>query len=248
MTPLIERLSVEVKSRILGIIGLTLTVAVILLELNGLLPIQEAERSIIPTQYKFMSDLVIVAFFHVLIFCPQWDILLCFVTIAAGVMNILYGGHTLGLLFYAFGFAVAMRHGFFRRWKRVKVPLMFAGFLIPLAMQIGIGFDIFVISLINILITVALIFGFLFLFHDQLRGFYARKVPLEFSTKEFTPRQIRCVRGCLAGKPFREIAEELAVSESVIKHEMTEVYRLLRVESRSGFDALMAIREPRFPE
>ena len=240
---LVEYEDEQKKNRLLGLIGTVLCLLVIVLEVNGRLPVEESERNIIPLAFKLVSDCILLALFIVLFAAPRARCILIVTTVLAGLVNIIYGGNILGLLFYAFGFAVAMKYGFFRDGKRLKMVSIMLFFLSFLVLQLKISVETFIISLTNILIAMALIAGFLYLFHDNLKDFYAQKPVLDLGAFGFSDRQRACIMGCLDGKTMKEIADSQCISVSVIKHEMVGVYRALGLEDRYEFHRLCAERQ-----
>lgn len=59
---------------------------------------------------------------------------------------------------------------------------------------------------------------------------------MDLSKSALTERQIACLKGCIEGKKIKDIAQELIVSESVVKKELIAIYGALGV---SDFRDLM---------
>jgi len=211
------------KTRLLGILGFLLSLTILVMELTG---------NLTSGKWKIVSDFIIVPLFIILIIKPNQLYLLSIISVLAAFMNLFYGGHVLGLLFYAFGMAIALKQGFFRTGKKLKVPFMFIIFFIFMLLQLRIKTSKFIISMVNILIAMAIIFAFLYLFQENLKGYYTSKPVMDLSVYGFTPRQLACVHGCIQKKKLKEIADEQIISESAIKREMLEIYRVFKVEDR----------------
>jgi hypothetical protein len=216
---------------------------VLLLELNGLLPIQAGNDTVIPVGWKPVTDIIILSMFVVFILVPDQIWILFVVTVLAGLMNILYGGNLLGLLFCFFAFAVGLRQGFFRERARGKISVLLVLIFATLVTQLKISLEFFVISLVNIVIALSLIFGFLYMFHDRMKGYYQRKESLDLRPLNLTDRQKACIQGCIAKSRLKDIAERQIVSESVIKKEMLELYSILGVEDYHSLYFLLSEHE-----
>lgn len=213
------------RSRALAVLGLILAVTVIALELTHQLKYNPV---------KITSDFIIVFFFVLIIIQPKLYFIFIFNLMLAALVNIMYGGNILGLLFYCFGLALAMRLGFFRNYKRFTIPLAFLVFFASLMFQLkrsprGLTFTI---SLVNIVLALGLIVGFMYLFHENLKEFYSAKPVLDLRVYNFTERQNACIHGCLDLKKLKTVAEEQLISESAIKREMLAIYAVMGVEDR----------------
>jgi DNA-binding CsgD family transcriptional regulator len=213
------------KSRIMALTGLILGLMVVSLELTGNLNFNTV---------KIVTDFIIIVMFGFVIVFPKMDFLFIVNSMLAAFVNIRYGGNILGLLLYGFGLAMAMKQGFFREYKRFKIPCLISFFFASLFFQLQLegGKLTFIVTLVNILIAVGLIFGFMYLFHDNLKEFYVKKPTLNLGRYNFTERQISCIKGCISQKKLQTIADEQFISESAIKREMLVIYKVLKVEDR----------------
>lgn len=99
------------------------------------------------------------------------------------------------------------------------------------------------LSILHIGLGLGVAGGLFVLFADDLKDYYTRKTPVRLSSFQLTERQRRCL--CLAaeGITFRQIGEKLCISESVIKKEMTEVYKALNVANHHAFRIFMQQHE-----
>lgn len=224
----------EWKTRVIAGVAIAVCSAILLMETQGAL------NSANP---KTGSDFIFLALLIIQFIFPVNRILLALVTISAGLINVYYNGHVLGLLFYAFGLSLLLKEGFFRTDKKLKIPLLFGVFFIVLALQYRIGLNKVIISLVNIVMATALIWGFIFIFHDNLKEFYSAKAPLDLRPYRLSPRQIACVRACHDRKPIREIAESLNVPDAEIKEQFLAIYGILDVFDRHELFELIEGRE-----
>lgn len=232
--------SEEAKIRLLALVGIVLDLAVLALELTGIMP---------GNAVKNASDAVILALLFLLLLKPGQTWPLAAIGIGECVINLYYGGHILGFLYYMFGLAILLKNGFFRAHRALKISVLGAILVGSALSQLwNLNLKRFTITAVNIVLAGALIFGFLYLFHDALRSFYREKPVLDLGQCALTDRQLQCVRGCIAGKRVKEMAAELIVSESVVKKELISVYERLGVCDYRELRFRLTNSRVRFPE
>lgn len=221
LSALIDTPSHQEKIRLLAVIAVVLDLAVIALELTRIMP---------GNTVKNVSDFIILGLLILLLIKPRWTWCLAVIGIGECAINIYYGGHILGFLYFMFGLAVLLKEGFFRSRRAWKVAALSA-FLAAVTLSQLWTFSLkrFTITVVNIVLAGVIILGFLYLFHDALRGFYREKPVLDLSRCGLSPRQLACVRGCMEDKRIRDLAAELCVSESVVKKELLGAYERLGV-------------------
>ena len=200
----------------LSLIGFALCLAIIILEITGLL------RS---AHVKFISDFFILGFFFLTLFLPVLEYFFPFVVIAIGLINIYFGGDLLGMLFMVFGLMVALRHGWLRQYAKTKLGLFFVSFALILFFQYKrYGITLAIVSAVDITLALACIAGFIFLFFDQIKPYLIDKKPLSLNSRNFTKRQITCIYGVLNRKTTKKISSELEISQSAVKKELVGLY------------------------
>ena len=91
------------------------------------------------------------------------------------------------------------------------------------------------LSLLHIGLGLCVAVALFVLFAADLKHYYTRKTPIHVSSLRLTDRQRQCLRFAAEGVTFRQIGEELCISESVIKKEMTEIYKALNVANYHAF-------------
>ncbi len=232
--------SFHVKIRIIALIGLVLDIAILTLELTNVMHANTV---------KHVTDSITIALLVVLFARPNRTGILAFIGIAQCVINIYYGGHILGFLFYVFGLGILLKDGFFRSNRALKIALLLTVLVaVTLSQLWTFSLQRFTISVVNIALASAIVFAFLYLFHDTLRNLYREKPVLDLAKGGLTDRQLSCVRGCLEGKRIRDVAEELCVSDSVIKKEFLVVYEALGVTDYRELQYRLENSRVRFPE
>lgn len=223
----------EIPLRFIAILGFCLTAAVITLELTKLL---------FSRQDKIISDFIVLGLFVLQFFLPTHYIVTFLTALIIAFFNIWGGGNLLGLLFFLFALSLAMKMGFFRTHIRIKIVsltlIFFSVFLVQFTKTNGT--EKFIISMVNIVIAIALIIGFLYIFHDNLKEFYTKKESLDIARYNFTKRQIACIKGCYEQKKLKTIADEEYISESAIKKEMLVIYSAFDVEDRHDLFHLLS--------
>ena len=149
----------------------------------------------------------------------------------------------LGLLLYVFGLAIFHREGFFRTDKRFKIPIMIAVFFIDIASQYRIGPTKVVISVVNIAMAAAIIWAFVFIFHDRLKEWYSLRPSLDLCHYELTPIQIICLKGTRDRRSVGDIAKAAGTTEAAIRDEFVALFDKLDVYDRHDLFRLLEDRE-----
>lgn len=227
------------NAKLLSMLGFGVTLTIVILEMKGFL---------ISPKPKIGSDYIALVLFALGIFIPMREWIFAVVTLVMGLINIYYGGHLLGLLFYAFSLSVGLRLNWFRHKARLKTSLFILTFFLVLLSQLKYGLEYFIISFVNILIGCSLITGFLVLFNDTLKAFYNEKPILDLSNMNFGSRKISCIQGIVDRKSTTEIANMLATSPSVIKKEFVSLYTDFNVTDYVEFRIFIDKHTIVFPE
>lgn len=221
LSTLFDTASPQDKIRLLAAIAIVLDLAVIALELTRIMP---------GNAVKNVSDFIILALLLILLAKPRWTWGLAVIGIGECAVNIYYGGHILGFLYFMFGLGVLLKEGFFRTGRAWKVAGLSAYLAaVTLSQLWTFSLKRFTITVVNIVLAGVIILGFLYLFHDALRGFYREKPVLDLTRCGLSARQLACVRGCMEDKRIKDMAAELYVSESVVKKELLAAYERLGV-------------------
>ena len=203
-------------------VGFLLYGIVILLELFG---------PLVSPPAKINADFVILGLFAIATFVRAKDILLILATLASGLINIYFGGDLLGLIFWALSLSVTLKTGWFRTNSRFKLLICLVMFIIILVLQfLKFGISRTIITSVNLVLAMGMIFSFIFLFYDHLSPYFMEKRTLDIKAKNLTDRQISCIRGVIAQKSTREIASILIISPSVVKKELVSLYEIFGVE------------------
>lgn len=224
------------RNRIAAVAGASLCAVILVLELKNWLGSPKA---------KIATDFILLFLFILQALFPRRGIFMSVATMFASLVNVYYGGNLLGVIFYAFGLAVLLKEGFFRKGRRYKLPILFALFALSLVLQFHLGYRKVIVSLVNIAIAVTLIWGFLYIFRESFSEFFSLRPPLDLRIYGLTDRQIACVRGCKENRNIRAIAEAECVSPSVIKKECIAIYSILGVEDWHDLRRLLIDREIR---
>jgi hypothetical protein len=222
------------KTRNISAAGIAVCGIVLFMETNGMLN---------SANLKIASDFIFIALLIIQFIFPANAMLLGIVTLGAGLVNVYYAGHVLGFLLYVFGLAIFFREGFFRTDKRFKLPLLAAVFIIDIASQCRIGPTKVVISVVNIVFAIAIIWAFLFVFHDSLKKWYSIRPPLELCEYGLTPIQIACLKGTRDRKSVCDIAKLAGTTEAAIRDEFIVLFDLLDVADRQDLYRLLEDRE-----
>lgn len=223
------------KSRLVAIIMLPVTATVIVLQYISVLPSDRLIR---------LSNILCAVILSYIVIKPRFIILYTFPCLIAGLVNIYEGGNLLGLCLYLAGLLILLKANFFKTYILYKAGVLSVGFSSVLIMQWFIyGSKFFMLSLLHIGLGLGVAGGLFILFADDLKQYYTRKTPIRVSSLRLTERQHQCL--CLAaeGITFKQIGERLCISESVIKKEMTEIYKELNVANYHAFLIFMQQHE-----
>ena len=215
------------KSRLVALIMLPVTAAVIVLQYLSVLPSDRLIR---------LSNILCAVMLGYIAIKPRFIILYTFPCLIAGLVNIYHGGNLLGLSLYLAGLLILLKANFFKTYIRYKISVLGGSFAAVLITQwFRHGSTAFMLSLLHIGLGFFMAAALFVLFADDLKHYYTRKTPIHVSSLRLTDRQHQCL--CLAaeGITFRQIGDKLCISESVIKKEMTEIYKALNVANYHAF-------------
>lgn len=183
-----------------------------------------------------ISNILIFFIFLILIINPKHSLLWSSIGFIAFFVNIFVGGNILGLLFYSVSILILLRCHFFKNRTVLKFTFIFAFFIFAFVCQyINFGIDLLKVSLFNIAVVLILIIGGLVFFAHDLKKYYTKKESFNISKLNLTNRQRNCFILASMKFSFKEIAEKLFVSESVIKKEMTRIYQVLNINNYAEF-------------
>ena len=215
------------KSRLVAIIMLPVTTAVIVLQYISILPSDRLIR---------LSNILCAVILGYIVINPRFIILYTFPCLIAGLVNIYHGGNLLGLSLYLAGLLILLKTNFFKTYIRYKVSALSGGFAAVLITQwFRYGNTAFMLSLLHIGVGLCVAAALFVLFADDLKHYYTRKIPVRLFSFRLTERQRQCLRLAAEGLTFKQIGEKLCISESVIKKEMTEIYKALNVANYHAF-------------
>ena len=137
----------------------------------------------------------------------------------------------LWLIFLLTGNFFFIKLDLFRNYKRYKIVfLIFLFFFAIFMFYLKNGFKLKYSRIVDLIIGVLLCISIFVLMHDDLKKYYTKK-PLVKLESELTERQKVYIEGILKGKTLKDIATSLYVSESVVKREIKEIYKIFGVEN-----------------
>ena len=166
-----------------------------------------------------LSNVLCAVILGIIVIKPGFIILYTFPCLIAGLVNIYHAGNLLGLSLYLAGLLILLKTNFFKTYIWYKVSVLSGG------LGLGVAGGLFI------------------LFADDLKHYYTRKTPIRVSSLRLTERQRQCLRLAAEGLTFKQIGEKLCISESVIKKEMTEIYKALNVANYHAFLIFMQQHE-----
>jgi len=223
------------KSRLVAIIMFIVTTAITVLQYLSVLPSDRLIR---------LSNILCTLLIGLVVITPRFIILYAFPCLIAGLVNIYKGGNLLGFFLYLAGMLILLKTNFFKTYIRYKFSALNVAFSAVLITQpFRYGSSAFMLSLLHIGLGFCIAVGLFVLFADDLKHYYAWKTPIRLSSFRLTERQRQCLSFAAEGLTFRQISEKLYISESVIKKEMTEIYKTLDIANYHAFLIFMQQHE-----
>ena len=107
------------KSRLVALIMLPVTAAVIVLQYLSVLPSDRLIR---------LSNILCALLLGIIVITPRFIILYAFPCFIAGLVNIYKGGNLLGLFLYLAGMLILLKTNFFKTYIWYKVSVLSGGF------------------------------------------------------------------------------------------------------------------------
>ncbi|HPX26008.1 MAG TPA: hypothetical protein PLG87_04315 [Treponemataceae bacterium] len=199
-----------------------------------------------------------------IIIFPRRKKLIIIPIFAESIFTVLIGYEFLGIILYAFTLIMLFAWDFFiHRFKR-KILFAIILWILILLSLIPFGIDRFFfavgVSLFNLSIyfcIYSLLFSKLSHLIPEIRILQDKDVKpipkpgslLVFQDYPFTERQIMCIYLVMQGtSSYKSIADRLAISISVIKKEMLEIYHFFGVKNREMLYILLSQYNPVYPE
>lgn len=222
------------KSRILAVVYMLVEILVL-----SIVFIKYSEFTI----FTVLAYSIFFPFGIILIVKPKLSILWAIYFMIEGFALLWISESLLGLIFLLVGSFFFVKLDFLRRYKRYKIILLvFLFFLAIFMYYLRNAFEIKYSRIIDLIVGLLLYVSIFVLMHDDLKKYYTKK-PIMKIGSEFSERQKACIEGILDGKSLKDIATSLYVSESVIKREIKEVYRIFGVENHKELIKLLNERE-----
>ncbi len=175
----------------------------------------------------------------VLIVYPLQFRLYAFLCFVWGIVSLIDGASSLGLLLYILGTAFAFRAGFFK--KHTERRILIAVFLPIFAIipQVRFGMNKIILSIIHFF-SVGLIFSLIYLLilpHKRRLGKKTARNPnvVYLPAERFSARDIRYLKKVQDGEKYESIAKDEDIGLSTLKKKMKTIYQNLDVYDRTSF-------------
>jgi glucan phosphoethanolaminetransferase (alkaline phosphatase superfamily) len=156
-----------------------------------------------------------------------------------GMVNLIDGGSTSGLLMYFLGSTFAFKAGFFKTYREVKMMIFTLFPISAIISQVRIGTEHVILSSLNVL-AVALIFGLTFLlFLPDIRKLKKRTIKdsnfAYLPAEHFSEKDLRCLKKVQEGEKYESIAKDEDIGLSTLKNKMKIIYKTLDVYDKTSF-------------
>ncbi len=192
---------------------------------------------IIPSNSLILQSNIGISFISLfLIIKPVYIFLWSVMGFTAFFVNIVVGGNLLGLFLYLSSLLILLKYGFFRSKLIFKIIFFILFFMVPFIFQYRkFGLALLKISILNIFIVVMIFIATFFLLAVDIKKYFQEKEVYSISELNLTKRQYTCFMFAIQGLNFNQISKKMYVSESVIKKEMTKIYKQLDVKNYTEF-------------
>jgi DNA-binding CsgD family transcriptional regulator len=214
--------------------------------------IHHADENIISPLVQYILYGVSIIGGAVLVFFPLQFYLYAGFCWFWGLIHIIEGGRTLGVLLYGLGIAFGYKKGFFKTWPRVKVIVILLVLLASLGSQVRYGMPYMMETVLQGLAF--LIIGGLgvLLFMQDIRieplaaqpptGIQPPRAPftvsdaeLKLSARYFSPRDVQILQQILARDKYEAIAAEQGIGLSTLKKMVASLFSLLALQNKTQF-------------
>lgn len=191
-----------------------------------------------PKEFSVISVICFTMFLPfgvILLIKPHLIILWIIYFFAAGFLITFYYASTLGILFVLLGILTAVKTDFFRRRKKRKALLIISSLIL---ISLCFYFSSKIISYNGIIrqILAILLASSIFVFlHDDLRKYYMEKPKLYLDEFNLTERQKQCILEIAEGKTMSDASKNINFSDSVVKKEAVEIYKIFGVKNKKEF-------------
>jgi DNA-binding CsgD family transcriptional regulator len=197
-----------------------------------------------------IADLVIAAMLGIVVVRPDLNAIFVVVTVLLGFLNILDGGDITGCLLYLLGWSLALTKGFFKSSPKLKLGLVLACAILPLAAQLRFGVAKTLDSMVNIGFMILMATFVMLILRSQLSELLPDKVKrkrVSLAPYGFTPQELEMIRMVMEDQKYVAIATRFEISESKVKQQMLDIYQRLGVAGRTEFQVLCSTTNFIFP-
>jgi glucan phosphoethanolaminetransferase (alkaline phosphatase superfamily) len=161
-----------------------------------------------------------------------------------GLINLLDGGSSSGLLMYLLGITFAFHARFFKRYYEIKIIVVSLFPIFVILSQMRFGAEKTILSMINALAVLLICLIAYILFLPDIQKLKKKKQKdshiAHLSAEQFTLRDVRCLQKVQNGEKYESIAKEENIGLSTLKNRMKLMYESLNVYDKTSFMAAYA--------
>jgi hypothetical protein len=156
-----------------------------------------------------------------------------------GLLNLIDGGSTSGLLMYMVGLTFAFHSGFFKKYREIKIILVTLFPILAIVSQARFSMANAALSFLNF-IAIIIMLGLVFLlFLPDIRKMRKQVIHntqiVYIPAEKFTDRDIRCLKKVQAGEKYESISSDENIGLSTLKNRMKVLYKSLDVYDKTTF-------------
>ncbi len=192
----------------------------------------------------------------VFVFSSKKTLISLIVLITQSIYSVLTGYDLLGMFHFFLINLILFYNNFYNTKTKLKFISIYLLWILLLTSLISFGIDRFIFAFaVSIFMTSAFIYiyflifkKFSFLLLKEKNSSFQKKISdllpgsiLDLSSFNLTERQTKCLVDCIYNNlSYKQIAEKIFISESVIKKEMQNIFEVFDVENKEQLKILLA--------
>lgn len=210
-------------------------------------------------KFYFNQIIFIICFFlsFFLLFKPTLWQFFCYINTLLTTTALINNHIFMGIFLYSTSLLIAFSVGYYRKHFIVKTVVslsLFFVLLLPLLYFYNLV--TFIIALLASLFSFSIISLILLIFSSYLEKLLpdtliskniTQTSLIDLQQFQFSDKELYCIQSVIAGQPYKVIASDLAVSESVVKKMMCRIFAAFNVDTRERLVAYFAANKVIYP-
>jgi DNA-binding CsgD family transcriptional regulator len=156
-----------------------------------------------------------------------------------GLVNLIDGGSSSGLLMYILGIIFAFRVNFFKKYIEIKIIIAILFPVSAIISQSRFGAEHILSSILNFVAIILIFVISFFLFLPDIKRCRRKMIEnnniVYLPAEHFSERDIRCLKKVQDGAKYETIAKDENIAISTLKNRMKIIYNGLDVSDKTTF-------------